>query len=59
MDYPERALQRGLPIATRVPPELKRQIEHEAANLGVSVACLVRMKLSGRVPQLRVAEPSR
>jgi hypothetical protein len=52
-DYPEQVLQRSRPLATRVPSDLYQQIEREAAELGVSVSDIARMRLkTGRAPRM-------
>ena len=51
-DYSEAELQRGVPVATRVPPDLNHELERQAAELGVSKADVLRMRVTtGRVPK--------
>lgn len=53
----ETELQRSKLLAMRVPPELYRALERDAAQLGVSLADVGRMRLkTGRVPILDETE---
>jgi hypothetical protein len=53
----ETELQRSKLLAMRVPPDLYRAIERDAAQLGVSLADVGRMRLkTGRVPTLDETE---
>lgn len=52
-DYRETDLQRGVPVATRVPLALHAELERQAAELGVSKAAVLRMRIrTGRVPKM-------
>ena len=52
-DYSEAELQRGVPVATRVPPGLNTELERQAAELGISKADVLRMRIkTGRVAKM-------
>ena len=52
-DYSETDLQRGVPVATSVPPALHAELERQAVVLGVSKADVLRMRIrTGRVAKM-------